>query len=159
MMAKLAGSEVDLISTQLQRADVGLEDVGNPKKPLEFRARAECRAELSPDRDQMAEGILMAVEVYQGRRPTKKDPSEAVLLAGVSLAYLALFSVEPALRDVPSDDDLAAFATGEGFAAMFPYLQQHVADLVGRLGFPPLVLASGDVEVAVMSESEPPSTE
>jgi hypothetical protein len=62
-------------------------------------------------------------------------------VASADFEYAALFDYQVREGEsVPSEDELAAYATTTGRFALYPYIREYIYDLTGRLALPPLTL-------------------
>ena len=144
--------EITMLSCEVETKAEAMA-TGPRKGPLKFDASARVKGVMAE-----AEGLPVGMythfelEVFQDRKPTKKDSSTKTDLARILVGYASFFSVSPINKDDISEPECDEFALREGFRLIQPYIQQHVSEMTGRLGFPPLLLPSGAIDVEIYEE-------
>lgn len=146
--------EISMLSCEVETKAEAMA-AGPRKGALNFDASARVKGVIAE-----AEGLPVgmythfALEIFQDRKPTKKDPSPRTDLARISVGYASFFSVSPINKDAISEHECDEFAVTEGFRLIQPYIQQHMSEITGRLGFPPLLIPSGAIDVEIYIELE-----
>lgn len=108
------------------------------RHPLKFRAT--LRIGCVPNREPGLLGVAarLNLEIKQPKRPTKKDPSPTRDIAEVDTMYATLVEFQNPAEIPLGAEELSAFAVGPMADALFPYIQEAIADVTRRMGYPPL---------------------
>lgn len=120
---------------------------------LMFKAGVLVHAVLT-EADESTVGMLMRLELQIAHeRKAKKRVSHAMInLAEFKVNYMAYFKF--AETDViPKEKEFfEMFATRDGIQACHPYIQEHISNQTARMGFPPLMLGLGDLELSLVGQ-------
>lgn len=144
--------EISMLSCEVETIPESM--AAGPKKgPLRFTASAKVKGFLATDGG-LPVGMYtrFELEIFQARKPTKRDPSTKTDLARVSVGYAAYFSVPSINTEEITESECDQFALGEGIRLIQPYIQQHVSDMTGRIGFPPLLLPNHAIDTEIYNE-------
>jgi preprotein translocase subunit SecB len=95
------------------------------------------------------------LDIFLERPETKRTSHAVKSLVDFEVDYMAFFKFADS-NTIPKETEFfETFALREGIQCCHPYIQEHISNMIARMGLPPLMLGLSDLDLSVM---EPPIT-